>query len=39
MASCTYSWQAQQFHHMMAAGFLSVPAAVTAGWPVLEWMS
>ena len=38
MASCSHNWQAQQFHHMMDAGFMSVPAAITAGWPVPEWM-
>ena len=38
MASCTHSWQAQQFHHMMDVDFLSIPAAVTAGWLVPEWM-
>ena len=38
MASCTYVWQAQQFHLMMEVGFISVPAAIGAGWPVPDWM-
>jgi len=38
MASCSHSWQAQQFHHMMGTGTQSVPHAIHSGWPVPDWM-